>query len=195
MFVAIHVCVKWSMQNHSEPIRYKLQQSGQIWKMSIVVAALTALINQLSISWKEVPVDSMALCLYRLTQFYVAEITRGRHGVGDYHLRCWSRYDSMQPARSSWWSATCSIFPSTLCAIISNKDGGQVSHVYSCSLNLKIFYSLYLASSSVLCIVKYISVSTTGENCFHVVLLYFLADLLVNYFAVLHSSLIRSVPC
>jgi len=37
--------------------------------------------------WKEVPVDSMALSLYRLSQYHVCEVFRGRHGVGEYHLR------------------------------------------------------------------------------------------------------------
>jgi len=48
-------------------------------------------------SSKEVPVDSMALGLYRLTQFYVAEITRGRYGVGDYHLRDGVLYNGAMP--------------------------------------------------------------------------------------------------
>ena len=39
----------------------------------------------------------MALGLYRLTQFYVAEITRGRHGLGDYHLRDGVLYEGPMP--------------------------------------------------------------------------------------------------
>ena len=37
--------------------------------------------------WKECPVDSMALSLFRLTQFQMAEIKRGRAGLGNYVLR------------------------------------------------------------------------------------------------------------
>jgi len=37
--------------------------------------------------WKEVPVDVMALSLFRLTQFTVVEVLRGRVNTGEYHLR------------------------------------------------------------------------------------------------------------
>ena len=37
--------------------------------------------------WKEAPVDSMTLCLYRLTQYYLSEVRRGQHGVGEFLLR------------------------------------------------------------------------------------------------------------
>ena len=37
--------------------------------------------------WKEAPVDSMMLCLFRLTQYYVSEVRRGHHGVGEFILR------------------------------------------------------------------------------------------------------------
>jgi len=37
--------------------------------------------------WREAPVDCMVLSLYRLSQYYVTEITFGRSGAGRYHLR------------------------------------------------------------------------------------------------------------
>ena len=37
--------------------------------------------------WKEAPIDAMVLSLYRLCEFYVAEIRRGKCGVGNYSLR------------------------------------------------------------------------------------------------------------
>ena len=37
--------------------------------------------------WREAPVDSMALCLFRLSQFHVTEVRRGRCGVGEFQLR------------------------------------------------------------------------------------------------------------
>jgi len=37
--------------------------------------------------WKEETVDSMTLCLFRLTQYYVSEVRRGHHGVGKFVLR------------------------------------------------------------------------------------------------------------
>ena len=38
-------------------------------------------------NWTEVPIDTLVLSLYRLSQFYTAEILRGRCGLGNYHLR------------------------------------------------------------------------------------------------------------
>jgi len=37
--------------------------------------------------WKEAPVDAMVLVLYRLSESLLAEINRGRAGLGDYSLR------------------------------------------------------------------------------------------------------------
>ena len=37
--------------------------------------------------WREVPVDAMVLCLYRLAQYHVAGVTRGTCGIGEYYLR------------------------------------------------------------------------------------------------------------
>ena len=37
--------------------------------------------------WQEAPIDAMALSLFRLTQFYLVEVQRGRRGLGDYSLR------------------------------------------------------------------------------------------------------------
>jgi len=37
--------------------------------------------------WKEAPVDTMVLSLYRLAMYNRAEIQRGKHGVGEYRLR------------------------------------------------------------------------------------------------------------
>jgi len=37
--------------------------------------------------WKEAPIDAMVLSLFRLSQFNLAEIKRGRCGQGDYNLR------------------------------------------------------------------------------------------------------------
>jgi len=37
--------------------------------------------------WKEAPVDAMVLSLFRLAQFYVAEVHRGYIGSGNYSLR------------------------------------------------------------------------------------------------------------
>ena len=37
--------------------------------------------------WKEVPMDCMALAMFRLQQFYLREIQRGHYGQGNYDLR------------------------------------------------------------------------------------------------------------
>jgi len=37
--------------------------------------------------WREAPLDSMELCLFRLSQFNVTEVRRGQCGVGEYHLK------------------------------------------------------------------------------------------------------------
>jgi len=37
--------------------------------------------------WQEAPIDAMALSLFRLTQFYLVEVQRGRRGLGNYSLR------------------------------------------------------------------------------------------------------------
>jgi len=37
--------------------------------------------------WKEAPIDAMALSLFRLAQFHITEISRGRAGFGNYQLR------------------------------------------------------------------------------------------------------------
>ena len=37
--------------------------------------------------WKEAPVDAMVLSLYRLSQYHVVEINRGRQSLGNYVLR------------------------------------------------------------------------------------------------------------
>ena len=38
--------------------------------------------------WREVPVDAMALSLYRLPLYQLLEIRRGRCGLGNFNLRC-----------------------------------------------------------------------------------------------------------
>ena len=37
--------------------------------------------------WKEAPVDVIALSTFRLAQFYILEVRRGRCGLGNYMLR------------------------------------------------------------------------------------------------------------
>jgi len=37
--------------------------------------------------WKEAPIDSLVLSLFRLARFHIAEVRRGRCGQGDYILR------------------------------------------------------------------------------------------------------------
>jgi len=37
--------------------------------------------------WKEAPIDAIVLSLFRLSQFNLVEIKRGRCGQGDYNLR------------------------------------------------------------------------------------------------------------
>lgn len=36
---------------------------------------------------KELPMDAIVLCLYRLSQYYQQEITRGLYGLGNYTLK------------------------------------------------------------------------------------------------------------
>jgi len=48
--------------------------------------SFNALLKRLQ-EWKEAPVDVMAMTLYRLTQYNVAEVIRGRQDAGEYELR------------------------------------------------------------------------------------------------------------
>ena len=36
--------------------------------------------------WREAPIDCMALALHHLQSYYLVEIARGQHGMGNYHL-------------------------------------------------------------------------------------------------------------
>ena len=47
--------------------------------------ALNYVLKQLQ-EWRESPLDCMILALYYLQCYYLVEITRGQHGLGNYHL-------------------------------------------------------------------------------------------------------------
>jgi hypothetical protein len=57
--------------------------------------------------WKEAPVDAIGLTLFRLAEFYLVEITRGRCGLGNYLLR-----DGLttEPLESIYTGGWCNYF-------------------------------------------------------------------------------------
>ena len=67
--------------------------------------------------WKEAPVDAAVLSLYRLNQFFIAEISRGHSGLGDYVLR--------EGLSSTVPSQTATLQPSNLDDIVDRIQHGD----------------------------------------------------------------------
>jgi len=70
--------------------------------------------------WKEAPIDALVLSLFRLAQFHVAEIRRGRCGQGDFTLP-----EGVEPAPSDAVPSIAVHRPSDIVARI--RDGNQTA--------------------------------------------------------------------
>ena len=78
----IHVDVtsigRWVLEDRGVYNPYSGVTSNQSESLNYVVKQMQ--------DWKESPIDCMILALYYLQSYYLYEITRGQHNLGNYHL-------------------------------------------------------------------------------------------------------------
>ena len=69
---------RWAIQPHGVYHPYSGVTNNQ-------AEGMNSMLKQLQ-EWKEAPIDCMALALHHLQSYYLVEIARGQHGMGNYHI-------------------------------------------------------------------------------------------------------------
>ena len=81
----IHAIARWAIEPHGVYDPYSGVTSNQAEGLNYVLKQLR--------EWHESPVDCMVLALHYLQGYYLVEISRGKQGLGNYHLH--SKFSSL----------------------------------------------------------------------------------------------------
>lgn len=83
----IHVIARWAIEPYGIYHPFSGITNNQSESLNFVVKQLQ--------EWHESPLDCMLLSLYHLQSYYMMEICRGQHGLGNYHLH--HQYQNLAP--------------------------------------------------------------------------------------------------